>query len=200
MRKLLWALAALITAVPLLAQGGSMGMPGGQTVVLNTTKGLFVLRGNALAKYGTAPLKQANLLQLPGKGQTTLLEHDGALLAFNNDKFLRINEETLQIDASADLAATTATTNTNAQRLPQSAPSYLLVDNTLYLVTGAELLAVNLTTAQVSSRLTLAKELQATQQASGRPGGWGMAGNAGNGMGRGPGGNDGGDAPPMPPQ
>ena len=65
--------------------------------------------------------------------------------------------------------------------MQQSAPGYLLVDNTIYLARDTELLAINIPDGKIANRLTLPKELQITAPPmGGGPGGMG----AGMGAGR----------------
>jgi hypothetical protein len=188
---------AILAATAVFAQGMGGRVPmggddGGDTLMLQTNKGLFALRSGVLAKYTVNPLKQAEVLQLFGpapemppdatdrtamqkyatemqrrRAPAIMLSQDNALLLIVGDGFARINQDTLEVEAVADLrpaapAGGDGTATTGARR-PEPAPGYLLDKHTLYLVRNTEILALSITDGKILSRLPLPKEMQRAQ-------------------------------------
>ncbi|HEX2948122.1 MAG TPA: hypothetical protein VHV83_00890 [Armatimonadota bacterium] len=216
-----------------------MNMGGGNTVMVSSTKGLFALRNGVIVKYTISPFQQAQELQLFGAApqaptDTTdqaamqkyyadvqrrvasaiMLVKDNSLLVVIGDGFARINQDTLAVEATGDLRSQEAidgiaTTGRNAMALAEGAVSYLLVDNTLYLMRGTEMLAISITDGK-ATHVALPKELQPMQMAmpqmgnrggnaqggNGQQGGnWGGRGNRGNRQGGNQDGNQDGNPP-----
>lgn len=231
MRYLVVMSVLLLAACALFAQGfgNMMGGNQGSTIMLHTSKGLFVLRSGVLAKFNTSTLKVDKELSLFGAAPTMpadrtdrtamqaymtdmqrrnapgiLLVKDNSLILLVGDGFARINQDTLTVEAAATIApeATADTTTTApgggaAFRMPTAAPSYLLSENTLFLMRGTEILSINVTDGKTLSRAALPKELQPTAmnfggRNNGAGGGGGGRGNRGGGGGAAPGGAAGG--------
>lgn len=222
-----------------------MNMGGANTVMVSSTKGLFALRNGVIVKYTISPFQQAQELQLFGAApqaptDTTdqaamqkyyadvqrrvasaiMLVKDNSLLVVIGDGFARINQDTLVVEATGDLRTQDAVdgiaaTGRNPMALAEGVGSYLLVDNTLYLMRGTEMLAISITDGK-ATHVALPKELQPMQMGmpqmgnrggnaqggngqggNGQQGGnWGGRGNRGNRQGGNQGGNQG-DNPPQ---
>ena len=206
--------------------GGGMfaGGAGGGSNVVGTSQGLFVLRNGVLAKYDLANLKAPQVFELFGPAPTMpadatdrtavqaymtdmqrrtapglLLAHDASLLVIVGNGFARISQSTLDVEATADLtppadAATTAAA-TQGRRMPDSVTAQLQGEN-LYLIRSREVVALNVKTGAILSRVALPEEMQ--PRSFGAPGGGG-GGNRGGGYVGGHRGNaDGGTPAPAP--
>jgi len=208
--RFFWLLAiAMLATSSLFAQGfgGRQGSGAMTTLMLNTPKGLFTLRSGVLAKYDLATLQPVKTLalfgaapELPaGNAQRAdrdkyyaeiakrnapaimLTTKDGGLIIVIGDGFARINQDTLKVDASSSLVDPKAPpVDPNAPRAIEPVPGYLLVDTTLYLMRGKEMLAVNTTDGKVSTRSALPKELLPLPMPSFQRGGGGPGGGGGN--------------------
>jgi hypothetical protein len=208
---LLCGLVALTTGA-LFAQGGMMpGADNGSTVMLNTDKALFVFRNAALVKYDLPTLKPNLVLPLiptpeaPAEGAdgaarmkyytelakvrtpALLLAREKSLLLVMGDAFYRISQETLQIEAQADMKTPEAAgaPATTMMRATEPVPNYLLEGTTLYLVRSKELLTLNVMDGKIQSRQALPKELQPLQMGGFRGTRGGENGNRGGGQGGG---------------
>ena len=226
-RYLVMSLVLLFAAGALFAQtaaGTTQAGPNeGGTVMVNTPKGLFVMREGVLAKYDLATLKQEKELELFGAppaapaadadretrtkyfteiarraAPALLIPKENSLLLVIGDHFASISQDTLKVEVTGDLTPLVKPTETAGGMgfgmRSESAPGYLLTGNTLYLMRGTEILAVSITTGKVLVRSALPKELQPTQMNFGGMGG--MGGGRGNRGNRGGGG--GGGAAPAP--
>ena len=185
---------------------------GGGTNMVCTDRGLFVLRNGVLAKYDLATLKAPEVFELFGPApamptdatdrtavqayQTEmqrrlapglLLTHDNSLLVIVGNGFARINQDTLAVEATADLtppAAATAAPGTG--RAPEAAPAAQVQGDNLYLARTSEVLALNLKTGAIVGRAAVPEDMLP------RSFGGGMGGNRGGGAGGGRGGRGGG--------
>jgi|GEM_PF-2378513 len=184
------------------------GMPGGgNTLMVNTPKGLFALRGGVLAKFNATTLKSEQVVELFGpmparpadnnnreamqayftelqrrNAPPIMLVKDNSLLVVIGDIFGRFKQDTLEKEAIGYLSAPGAAA-TDGRGRGEGAPCYLLVDNTLFLMRGAELLSISITDGKVT-RQPLPKELQPQQfdfRMGGDRGGGGGGGNRGGG-------------------
>jgi len=204
-------LILLLAAGALLAQGpGGGGMQvTGNTLMVTTPKGLFVLRNGVLGKFDPATLKSVMTLELfgplpaaPAAGDRDarqaystevqkrmaapiLLVKDNALLIVIGDGLARIDQDTLKSDALT-LNSPNAPAPTGQFR-QEGAPGYLLLGNTLYLMRGTEILSIDVANMKILARGPLPKELQPLQFNFG--GGFGGGGNNNRNNGGGGGGN-----------
>lgn len=183
-------LALLLAASALFAQGfggfggGMFGAAGGNTILLNTPKGLFALRTGVLVKFDIATLKPVDVYSLFGdapeqpkdmtdrtavqkyyqdimrrQAPAVMLATDDSLLIVIGDGFARLNQDTLKVDATADLRVPGATdAAAGMPRMPEGAPSYILVGNTLYLMRSKEMMAISIMDGKIQ-RTNLPKEL-----------------------------------------
>ena len=195
-----WVLSAvLLLATGLLfAQGFNPGFGGGnagQTLMVNTAKGLFVLRGGSLAKFDAATLKLAQIFELFGPAPAPpaqnadrdtmtkyytemqrraapaiMVPKENSLLIVVGDGFAKINQDTLKVEKTADLRAPGAATADAGNRSREGTPGYLVVGDILYLVRNTEMLAISTTDGKVT-RAALPKELQIQQRGGGNNGG-----------------------------
>jgi uncharacterized membrane protein YgcG len=192
-------------------QGGPPpGMRGGmntqQTLLVNTLKGIFMLRNGVLARFSLdakadgAPLSvfgpmpampqnadQQTMMKFMQEEQkrnapAIMVTKDNLLLIVIGDAFFRFDiEKMAQVGEITGLAAADApAAGQQGMRMPEAAPGYLVVGNTLYLARATELLALDITTGKINSRLPLAKELQQTPRQGG-PGQGGRGGQGGQG-------------------
>lgn len=194
MKHLFSALLLVLATGILFAQGFGGGMPGGNsgnTLLVNSPKGLFALRAGVLAKFDAATLKSALVFELFGPmperptdnnnrdamqkyvtelqrrmAPPIMLVKDDALLVVIGDGFARINQDTLKVEATADLSPPGAPVAADAGRGFRNTdivPGYLLVNNTLFLMRGTELLSLSVTDGKILARTPLPKELQPLQ-------------------------------------
>jgi len=199
----------LLAAGSLLAQGFGGGMPGGNignTLMVNTPKGLFALRSGVLARFNATTLKTEQVFELFGpmpqrpadnnnrdamqayftelqrrNAPPIMLVKDNALLIVIGDGFARLDQDTLKVEATGDLRAPGA--GADGRGRGEGAPGYLLVNNTLFLMRGTEMLSISVTDGKVLTRSPLPKELQPQQFdfRMGGPGGYrGPGGGPGN--------------------
>jgi len=220
----LMMLALLLTSGALWAQGMG-GLLGGTSaaVMVNTDKGLFALRNGVLAKYDVATLKQTGTYPLFGalpdapkvttdvkamqdyqtdvqrrQAPAIMLVKDDMLLIVIGDAFARVNQETMKMEASADLKAPVKPADTTTaqptqpvmRRVYEPAPTALVAGTTLFLMKNTELLAIAIADGKVT-RTDLPKEMQPIQMPNGWNGFRNNGGRPGGGMG-GPGGATGG--------
>ena len=191
MKHVLMLVVLLLATGALFAQGMPGDASGGDSTIVNTPKGLFVLRSGVLAKFDAATLKQTQpLLQLFGPAPAApkdnndrdaqqkynadimrrmapaiMLVKDNSLLLVIGDGFARINQDTLKTEAMADIkpmAVADAGQGRGGVRMNEGMPSYLLLGNTLYLARNKELLAISIIDGKVT-RTELPKELQPLQ-------------------------------------
>ncbi|MHB0939025.1 MAG: hypothetical protein ACYDCO_24720 [Armatimonadota bacterium] len=182
-------LMLLLAAGALLAQGpGGGGMQAsGDTLMVTTPKGLFVLRNGVLGKFDPATLKPLQTMALYGElpaqpannadreawrvynaeiqkrmAPPLLLEKDSSLIIVIGDDFARIDQETLEFQ-TLDLRGPNAPAPAGGRGFRQDAPDYLLVKDTLYLMKGTEILSVDIANVKVLARGPLPKELQPLQ-------------------------------------
>lgn len=208
MKQCIGMVVAFVLATgALFAQAvGPASVGTGGTLLINAPKGIFALRGGVLAKYDTTTLKAVQVFSLfgpapeqPAQGAdrdaigkyyaemqrrgapAIMLVKDNSLLVVIGDNFARISQENIQqIEAKADLKPQTATEENNGGRfrVMETAPGYLLVGNTLYLLRSKEMLAITITDGKVV-HAALPNELQPVQMTfMGARGGQG--GNRGN--------------------
>jgi len=227
---LVLAAGALFAQAPAPVTGPNTG----STVLVNTPKGLFALRDGVLAKYDIATLKPAQELQLFGPmpappadftdntarqkyfsefqrrtAPAIMIPKDTSLLVVVSDGFARINQDTLKVEASADLTPAGGTTTAAGGGMGRgfqqaAAPGFLLNGNTLYVMTGKEMLSINITDGKILARTALPQDLQPLQMnfpgGGGPGGGRGGRGNRGGGGGApGGAGAPGGTTPNTPP-
>lgn len=211
MRFLTSMIALLLLAAGMaLAQGfGGMGSAGGNTVMVNTPKGLFTLRNGVLARYNATSLKLEQELQLFGPAPTApadftdraavqkyftdmqqrmapaiMFARENSLILVVGDGFARINQETLKPEATTKLAAATAPDpNAQGNRTTEPTPGYLAVENILFLMRGKEIMSINMQDGKIVARASLPQELQTLQ--FNRFGGGGRTGGGGGGNNRG---------------
>jgi uncharacterized membrane protein YgcG len=132
-----------------------------------------------------------------------MIPKDNSLLIIIGDRFGRFNQDTLAVEAKADLTnPTPAPEAENGRPRQEPAPGYALVENTLYLLRGTEMLALSITDGKILNRSALPKELEALQFnffGGGNRGNMGGGGNRGGGNRGGAGGgeNGGGAAAPQ---
>jgi hypothetical protein len=225
------AVTLLCAAGALFAQGfNMMGGGNVNTIMLKTDKGLFALRNAILVKYDATTLQQVGEFQIfgpaptmPGdrtdqqamqdyrtavqkrQGPAVMIASKDSLLIVIGDGFGRINMDTLKPEAKSSLVApvdaNAVTPATPARAATEPTPGYVLSDNTLYLMRGKEVLAINITDGTILARTALPAELQPAQSnfvgrqgMGGAPGGpFGAPGAGGQGGGAaGPGGEAGG--------
>ena len=208
-------LTLLLAAGAVLAQGpGGMMGGGGAAVLVNTPKGLFALRGGVLAKidlttmqtkqdfplFGAMPAApavdadQATRMQYYSEMQkrnapAIMFATGDSLVVVIGDNFARLNQETFKVETTADLSPLTKaaeTTGNGGFRMPEPAPGYLQVGNTLYLMRSQEMLSISITDGKILARASLPKELQPVQRNFG--GGGRNGGNGGGNRNRGGGG------------
>jgi hypothetical protein len=189
MKSLFLALTTLLLATgALFAQGFGGGMPGGNSgnpLMVSTPKGLFALRGGVLAKFNPTTLKSEQIFELFGpmperpanatdrdamqkyftelqrrNAPPVMLVKDNSLLIVIGDGFARLEQDTLKVEATGDLRAPGAAAPAGGRGRAEGAPGYLLVNNTLFLMRGTELLSVSVTDGKVLARSPLPKELQ----------------------------------------
>jgi len=203
----------LLAAGAIFAQGFGGGMPmGGNTLMVNTPKGLYALRAGVLAKFNPTTLKTDQVFELFGAMPTPpaagadrtamqtyftelqrrnappiMLVKDDSLIVVIGDSFGRFNQDTLKAEATANLAAPGAAAPAAGGRTRgEGEPGYLLVNNTLFLMRGTELLSINVTDGKILARTALPKELQPQQMnfpmgGGGNRGGGNRGGGGGNG-------------------
>lgn len=185
MRYLWFTITMVLFASGALFAQGFGPATGGNTVMVDTTKGLYVLRNAVLAKFNATTLKQeGNELELFGKAPeppadptdrvamqkyftdlqpfqapAIMFAKDNALILVIGDGFARINQDTLKPEVATKLSTAGAATETTRA---EAAPSYLLVENTLYLMRGKTLVSVNIKDGK-SLAVELPKELQTLQ-------------------------------------
>lgn len=192
--SLLMAVTLLLAASPLFAQagrGGIMGAGGGSVQMVCTAKGLFALRNGVLVKFDAATLKEAQLLEIFGpmperpadnadreamqkymadmqqrRAAAVMLVKDNSLLVIIGDGFARINQDTLEVEATADLknpADAGAAGAAAGARTVEPAPTCLLVEDTLYLLRSREVLSISVTDGKILARSPLPQQLQPAQ-------------------------------------
>ncbi|MHB9026609.1 MAG: hypothetical protein ACYC7E_20955 [Armatimonadota bacterium] len=194
MKQLLVVCVVLLAAGALFAQGTDSGSKTGtgesSAQLVFTTKGLFALRSGVLVKYDVATLKPAlPPFELFGKAPdppaanadqpiqqkyrtemmrrmapAMMVPKDNSLLIIIGDGYARINQDTLKVEAKADLKNPTAAPEAETGRpRTEPAPAYALVENTLYLLRGTEMLALSITDGKIINRSPLPKELEPIQ-------------------------------------
>lgn len=162
--------------------------PNGGALMVNTPKGIFALRSGVLARIAPATLKVEKVMQIygampepPAQGAdrdtiqkyysevskrnapAILLVKDGDLLLVTGDIFARINQDTLKVEATANLKDPAETTDPNQRGFRQEpVPGYLLVNTTLYLMKSKEILSVEITDGKLT-RQPLPAQLQPAQ-------------------------------------
>jgi uncharacterized membrane protein YgcG len=218
------ALTVLAAVAPPAAPvSGPSNASGGGAILLTTEKGLFVLRDGVLGKFELPTLKQVQTLEMfgnmpePPKDWTDqkarqdyqlarqrrtapaiMIAQGTSLIVVIGDGFARLSQDTLKMEASADLRPQTpdAADNNNPYAMYRTdpTPGYLLTDTTLYLMRTTELFAITTLDGKFT-RATLSKELQPLRSSFGNQGGaqgGGRGGNGANGAGggRGNGGNN----------
>ncbi|HOF86616.1 MAG TPA: hypothetical protein PLZ36_00750 [Armatimonadota bacterium] len=180
--------------------------PNGGALMVNTPKGIFALRSGVLARIAPATLKVEKVMQIygalpepPAQGAAReafqqyyaevakrnapaiLLVKDGDLLLVTGDIFARINQDTLKVEATANLKDPAETADPNQRGVRQEpAPGYLLVNTTLYLLRSKDILSVEITDGKLT-RQPLPAQLQPVQPTFQGGGGRGPGGNAGGG-------------------
>ena len=186
-RLLLLASLCMLAMCGLFAQapGPVVGANTGGSVLLSTPKALFVLRAGVLGRLNPTTLATEKVFQLfgpapepPAQGSdraamqkyfeelqrrnapALLLAKDNALLIVVGDGFARLNQDTLKVEATADLRAPE---EASAGRGTREAPGYLLQGNTLLLLRGKEMLSLSITDGKILARAPLPKELQPLQ-------------------------------------
>lgn len=227
-RLLVMGIGLLLATGSLFAQGfgGMMGGSTGNTIMVNTTKGLFALREGVLAKIDPATMQSGKIFQLFGPAPTApadntdraaqqkyyaelqrrmapaiMIAKDSSLIIVIGDGFARIDQETLKVEATGDLSSADKTADTTAgggMRMMEPAPGYLLVGDKLCLMRSKEMLSVSITDGKILARAPLPKELQPIPFNFGGRGGFG-GGNRGGGN-RGGGAGGAGGANPAPGQ
>lgn len=209
----------LLAAGAIFAQGFQPFMGANNTAnsqMVNTDKGLFVLRNGVIAKYDlktlqqdpktlslfgpepTRPTDQAAMQQYMAAMQqrqapALMVAKDNFLYVIIGNGFAKINQDTLEL-ATPALDITTPTDPTDVETAAgvqryavEPVPSYVIVDSTIYLFRSKEVLAISLTDATILTRSPLAKELRPAQMNA--MGGFGNRGGQGFGnRGGGPGG------------
>ncbi len=181
---------AVLVCVGLLLGGALFAQvaPNGGALMVNTPKGIFALRSGVLARIVPATLKVDKVMQIygalpepPGQGSdreafqkyyaevakrnapAILLVKDGDLLLVTGDIFARINQDTLKVEATANLKDSTETADLNQRGFRQDpAPGYLLVNTTLYLLRAKEIVSVNIADGKLT-RQPLPAQLQPAQ-------------------------------------
>lgn len=182
-------LMLMLAAGAVLAQapGGGGMQASGDTLMVTTPKGLFVLRNGVLAKFDPVTLKSGPVLELfgpmpapPGQNATReerqaynnevqkrmappiMLVKDNALLVVIGDGFARIDQDTFKSDA-LDLRNPNAAPAAGRGFRQEGAPGYLLVGDTLYLLRGTELISIDVAKVKLNARGPLPKEMQPIQ-------------------------------------
>ena len=186
--------AVVLSASGLFAQGYTGGMPRtgpvGSTQMVYTSHGLFVLRAGVLAKYDPQTLQEVQMFELFGPAPqlpqdsadqaamqayfaemqrrlapALMLTHEDSLLIIVGNGFARIDQKTLQVQATADLTMPQEGAGAESgQRLRRAepAPTCLLVGQTIYLTRSSEVLALNVTEGEILGRTPLPAEMQPT--------------------------------------
>ncbi len=184
--------AVILSASCLFAQiyMGDMPREGsvGSTQMVYSSHGLLVLRTGVLAKYNPQTLQEVQVFELFGPapespedstdraGQQAyfaemqrrmapalMLTHEDSLLIIVGNGFARIDQETLKVEATADLTMPEEGEGTESGRdlsWAQPAPTYLLVGQTIYLTRSNEVLALDVTEGKILGRTPLPEEMQ----------------------------------------
>ena len=183
--------AVILSASSLFAQDymGSMPREGsvGSTQMVYSSHGLFVLRTGVLAKYDPQTLQEVQVFELFGPapespedstdraGQQAyfaemprrmapalMLTHEDSLLIIVGNGFARIDQETLKVEATADLTMPEEGEGPEFGRVLRRAepvPTYLLVGDTIYLTRSQEILALGVTEGEILGRTPLPEEM-----------------------------------------
>lgn len=200
MKKLLLLCALLVVStLCVLAQGpgGGRSSGGSDTLMVNTPKGLFVLRGGALARFDMITLKQLGVLELLGampappadqndrnammvwygefnkrRAPAVIIPKDNSLLIILGEDFVRISQDTLAVEAQASLAAPKKEGDAPQQgfRMPQT-PGTLLVGDLLYVINGTEIISINTLNGKIIQRKDVPKEMLPVQMPNNTRGG-----------------------------
>ena len=204
--------AVILSASFVFAQEYMGDMPreasAGGTQMLYSPHGLFVLRTGVLAKYDLQTLQEVRVFELFGPtpelpedstdragmqayfaemqrhmAPALMLPYEDSLLIIVGNGFARIDQETLKVEATADLTMPEEGEGTESGRdlsWAQPAPTYLLVGETIYLTRSKEILALGVTEGEILGRAPLPEKMQSAPMSGFRGMRGGLPGSGGD--------------------